>query len=43
MTKNMNDENNNLLDNNYIYTNPTYNTKSIIHRNININNNNNKI
>ena len=43
MTKNKNEENKNLLDNNYIYASPTYNTKNIIHRNININNNNNKI
>ena len=34
MPKNMNEENKNLLDNNYIYTNPTYNTKNIIHKKI---------
>ena len=41
--KNTYGENNIVMENNYLYTNPTYNTKNIIHRNININNNNNKI
>ena len=41
--KNGFDENKIVMENNYLYTNPTYNTKNIIHRNININNNNNKI
>ena len=41
--KNGFDDNKIVMENNYLYTNPTYNTKNIIHRNININNNNNKI
>ena len=37
-------ENNNIiLNNNYLLTSPNFNGKNIIHRNININNNNNKI
>ena len=43
VSKNVSGDNQLLLDNNYLYTNPTYNTKNIIHKNININNNNNKI
>ena len=43
MSKNNYEENKVFLDNNYLYPNPAYNTKNIIHKNININNNNNKI
>ena len=43
ISKNIYEENKVISDNNYLYTNPAYNTKNIIHKNININNNNNKI
>ena len=43
MSKNNYEENKVFSDNNYLYHNPAYNTKNIIHKNININNNNNKI
>ena len=41
--KNISGDNKLLLDRNYLNTNPTFTTKNIIHKNININNNNNKI
>ena len=43
-THKLSPENNNIvLNNNYLLTSPNFNGKNIIHRNININNNNNKI